>query len=426
MSKRIYLDNNGTTVIDSKALAIYNKWSKNPINVSGVSKFGIDGAKFIDDSVNYIKKHIGSKKYEVLYTSGATESNCTIIRSIVDSWWGEVKCIPHIVTSSIEHSSILECLDALVNQDKLEITMVEPNQYGLIDERDIQDAFQDNSCLTICMFANNEIGTINPIAKIAAVSHKKKIPFHCDMTQTFGKYRVNIEKLGVDSLSMSFHKMYGPQGIGMLILSKHLVDGYNLSGLMNGKQQNGLRAGTQPVALIAASIVAMKHTFTGRTNKNKKMTSLRKSTIKILEKIFIPIQWSDIVDLDEKETKAHLTSSIEEKKEIGFCVIGPPPNRTKLIMPNTILCSFIALDRRLCNSKLRAYLEQKNITVGIGSTCNTQSKKASHVAAALEIIDVMKRGILRISFGDHNTKSDVEKLCKTLKMAFTGNKNIWK
>lgn len=399
----VYLDNNGTTPMCNIAKQTYVKWCKNPSNPSSSSMYGVKAKELLEKSIKVLKKHTNTDKYEILFTSGATEANCTIIRSVVNSWWKQVRNKPHIVISAIEHVSILNCVNQLIDENRITASFIKPLKDGLITPENVEKEIKKNTCLVSVMMANNEIGTINPVKEIADVAHKHKVPFHSDLTQIFGKQKLNIVKLGIDAFSMSFHKMYGPTGLGCLGISKELIEGYDLHGIMNGKQQNGLRAGTEPIPLVAAGIAAFVDNFNKRSEKNKKLLTLRAQTIKILSKCF-----------------THLKSLRDECKGIGFYVLG-----NKNTLPNTLLCSFIVQNKRLCNIKLKKWLESKKIIVGIGSACNTSSSKASHVIQELDLPDIAKRGILRISFGDQNTKKDVEHLCSEVQCALSGKKDVY-
>ena len=411
----VYLDNNGTTPMCKASKKEAIKWFKNPANPSGENVYAIKARELLQSSVKAIKKHSNANHCEVIFTSGATESNCTILRSIIDGWWNTVQSIPHIIISSIEHTSILHCLDLLMEEEKVEVTMIDPNQYGIIDPVDVESNIQDNTCLISIMMANNEIGSINPIKRIVQIAHSKNpsIPVHSDATQMFGKYKLDLKSMGVDVISMCFHKLYGPTGCGLLIVDKALIEGYELHGIINGKQQGGLRAGTEPIPIIAASMAALLDTFINRSKKNKHLLKMRNETIKYLKKNFTQINAHE----EHKDEKKH--------DKVEFSILGPPVEHTKLYIPNTLLLCFNSHKKKICNVKLRNWLNSKKVIVSIGSTCNTASNNASHVIDAINLPKKLYSGVIRISFGDQNTMKDVDKLCRTLKSAFVGNKNIY-
>jgi len=407
--QEIYLDNNASTLLCVDARKEMCKWNRTPINPSGISKQSIKARKMIDCGIKKIEKHCKTEgKYKIIFTSGASESNSLIIRSVVDGWLLKIDAIPHMVVSSIEHVSILACVNALVKLGRLEVTFINPNIYGIIEPNDISESIKPNTCLVCVMMANNEIGSINPIREIAKASHAKGIPIHCDVVQSFGKERIDVCDLGIDSMSVSFHKLYGPTGIGLLVLSNNLIKSYNLCGQINGKQQWGFRAGTENTCSIGGAIVALSDTFKNRLTKNKHLLTLRNLTIKCLSEKF------DYVDYTQIMTKP---KSVEEKKGtiVRFCVIGPSQQYAKMYLPSTLLLCFLSWRKNLCNVEIKRALARRGITVSVGSTCNSNSSKASHVVHALGLSQMMRRGVIRVSFSDNSKTSDVKELCKALK-----------
>lgn len=402
MNKLLYFDNNSTTAICQSAKHLMESWIQKPSNASGSSSLSIASQKMIQEFKDIICKtcKISEKKYEILITSGATESNCMILRMVVDAC-NRLNKKPHIITSLLEHKSILECLKTLEEHDKkVDVTYISPNIYGVIDPQSVKESIQPNTVLISIMYANNELGTINPISSIAKIAHDANIPFHTDAVQVFGKVAIIIDKIGIDALTMTFHKMYGPQGIGLLIVRKDFISGYNLQGIINGTQQNGLRGGTESNILIAGAIASMLDTFIDREKKNNHLKILKKTFLLCMFKICDQIHYSAIL-ADEKLTGG--------KKDFGICILGHPEDT----IPNTVLLSFIPQNAKLpqfCNVKFKKLMEDKKIIVSIGSACNTISKKASHVLDAIGAPLVIKRGVLRISFSDNTTMSEIKSL----------------
>lgn len=370
----IYLDNNGTTKLCKESVKAMNEWLESRSNPSTSSILGIKSKEMIDNARNYIKNHCGDKDCKVIFTSGASESNCLIIRSIVD------KCnkIPVIITSAIEHKSILSLCESLQKEKRIKLVVVKPDKYGHISPTDVEKAIKENKCVKLVsiMAANNEIGTINNIKEIGRISHKHGIPFHTDAVQIFGKYHMNMKKNNIDALSMSFHKLQGPMGIGMLVIGKDI----DLKSQISGTQQYSMRGGTENVPAIAGAVASIKKTFTNRDRKNNKLMKLREHLIKQLS-----------------------------ENDIKFILLGSPNNP----LPNTV-CISLQYDN-FCNVKLKNYLNKKGIIVSIGSACNTKSKKASHVLNAIKASKKIKRGVMRISMGDDSKKSDLDTFVKELK-----------
>jgi cysteine desulfurase len=283
--------------------------------------------------------------------------------------------------------------------DRIDITYIIPNQYGIIDPLLIEQAIKPNTALITIMFANNEIGSINPIKTIGEIAHRHNIPFHTDAVQIFGKIRVDMPKFNIDALSASFHKFYGPMGVGLLIIKKSFINGYGLVAQINGTQQNGYRGGTENVPGIAGSLAAMKYTFTKRDEKNNHLLTLRNLFISLLSKHYTVVNYADLPKHGDKNC---------------ICIFGPTVDKQNSYLPNTILMSIIDYKHPFCNVKFKKYLENKKIIVSIGSACNTKSDKASHVLNSLNAKDYVKRGVIRVSFGDYNTQKDVKKIIKVI------------
>lgn len=394
MKKIIYFDNNATTKTCNESTKIMTQWIQSCSNPSGsnylanASKTLIEKGNALIDDINSLKK-----QYYIVFTSGASESNCTLIHMVVDAWARNVKTIPHIISSSLEHKSILECLMCLHEDGKIELTLINPNIYGVIDPTAVEESIQKNTALITIMFANNEIGSINPIKRIGEIAHKNNIPFHTDAVQVYGKVKINIPDFNIDALSMSFHKLYGPQGVGLLIIKKKFVEGYGLKGTIAGTQQFGLRGGTENIPGIAGAVSALVKNFEKRQEKNKQLAILREFLIEKLSKKIRLDEYKDV---------------LEGKKSTGkaICILGPKD--TKSVLPSTVLLSILDYDKDFCNVKFKKLLEDNNVIVSIGSACNTKSAKASHVLDAIKAPPIIKRGVLRISFGDENTLAELK------------------
>lgn len=400
--KIIYLDNNSTTIICPEAAEIYKKWLK-CYNASSSSVISDPAKQMLESSKKYILKHCGvdPKTYTAIFTSGATESNCFIIRSTIEAYRKIRKINPHLIISSIEHHSILECARSVEEAGYAEVSKVEPNMYGCILAEDVEKLIKPNTCLISIMYANNETGSINNIPKIGEIAHKHKLPLHTDAVQLFGKYPIDLLKSNVDSLSASFHKLYGPKGIGLLIINNNLIDGYQLQGQISGSQQGGLRGGTENLPAIASSIECMKANFKNRKAKNLKLLKMRNCIIDgITDSGFIKIG----------DYSSYLGDPVLGKdKPNEIIILGPPRDNTNYYLPNTLLIS-VAKNKGtdFCNVKFKKELDLKGVVVSISSACLTGSDKASHVLSAIGAPPVIKRGTLRISIGDFNTIDEIK------------------
>jgi cysteine desulfurase len=394
----IYFDNNATTPMANVVKTEQIKWMDFCANPSSSNKNG----KLVADQIDQVRSKINKfnslqSKYRILFTSGATESNCFILRSVVDSFYARITALktkttikPHIITTAIEHHSILECLETL--SDKIETTLIKPNHCGEITAQQIADSIKSNTILISVMYANNEIGTIMDIKSIGEVAHKNKIPFHTDATQIYGKTRINIPACNVDALTMSWHKLYGPRGLGMLIIADTFIKGYKLQAQITGTQQYSLRGGTENFPAIIAASSAIDYTFNKRDKKNEKLLKLKTAFLNYIKKTY------DVIDIrDVKNVEP------DKKDKPKIILIGSGCT----ILPNTILLSIIK--NNFCNIKFKKKLEENGIIISIGSACNTKNPKASHVLYAINAPKVVMRGVIRISFGDYNTITEVKK-----------------
>lgn len=412
----IYLDNNSTTFVCKPACVMVSEWL-NCFNPSGDHAYSLEVRDAIKKTSDVILDHcyVTSATHTIIFTSGATESNSFIIRSCVRSFKTKllnknIHTLPHIVSSSIEHTSIIETLKCLESQKEISVSYVDPNIYGYIEPEEVEKEIKPETCLIIVMMANNEIPTVNNISKIGQIAQKFNRPLHSDCTQTFGKFRFDISKQNISSISASAHKFYGPKGVGILIIDNLLIENYQLKAEICGHQQHGLRGGTENVAGIMGLGAALFHSFKKREEKNEKLFKLRNYIIdKISEKI--PTNdYESYVNTDEKIKR-------NEKKEVEIVFLGPPKNNEQFILPNTILLS-ICKNRgsEFCNINLKKFLDYNNIIVGIGSACLTDNEKASHVLSAINAPRVIKKGVLRISLSDDNNMDDANEFVKYLIM----------
>lgn len=401
----VYLDGNGTTFQSKSSIEETTKWMKICSNPSTNNKLSLPSKKVIEDGKKYILRHcnVDENIYSITFTSCGSESNVFIIKSISAYYRYKNKKIPHIISSNIEHSSIIDCLRDLEIMKEVEITYINPQINGRIDPKDIQKAIRKNTCLITVMGSNNETGAINDIQTIGKLAKKYNIPFHSDYVQLFGKHKLDLSSQVISSISASFHKLYGPLGIGLLIIHRKLLDTYNLCGIKNTMDPlRGIKMGTPAVPLIAGAIAAMKDNFQKRSIKNKNMLQLRTLCISLLKPHIMVGYYDD-----------YMTKKIKIDT-IGILLFGPHSEKIEQYMHNTILMSIVSPIHMICNVLLKKYLEKHNIIVSIGSACHTHSKNASHVIMALKAPPVVRRGVLRVSFVDTTSKEEIEKFTKVL------------
>jgi cysteine desulfurase len=403
----IYFDNNATTLVCDPSKKAYAEWLS-CYNPSSDSKIAKPAKQMIEKVSDAILSHCGVSiaTHTIVFTSGATESNCFIIRSCVKAFRKKLvekgsPLKPHVIVSATEHHSIIECVKDLEELGDIEVTYITPTVYGNILPEDVSKEIKPGqTCLISIMFANNEIPVINNVEEIGKIAHTNRVPIHSDCVQIFGKYKIDMIKNNLDVLSASAHKFYGPKGIGLLIINNKLIEGYGLTAEINGSQQYGLRGGTENIAGIASLWAALKWAFTNRKKKNMKLFALRESMIEKLHKYF---KFGNLVEYISDDSPI-------DKPILELVSLGPPDDKKGYILPNTILLSVVKnKGRPFCNIELKKYLDSKGCVISIGSACLTKSDKASHVLTAIGSPSVIKRGVLRISFNDSNTNAEIDK-----------------
>ena len=406
MSKIIYLDNNGNYPALNCVKAEITQWLSYYSNPSTNNKLTKSVQKRIADAKKVVEKFSGSSQFECIFTSGASESNSIIILSHVLTWRTKSKksrTLPHFVSSSIEHKSILLLLERLKLAKLLDFTLVQPNSLGQIERKKLHSAIKKNTVFITCMAANNELGAINNIPTLFK-GIRKSIFRHTDMVQLFGKYRLNLNKYNIDGASLSLHKFGGPMGFGLLFIRKTIFP--KLVGPIGGTQQGGFRGGTENIPYISCLTKLLPIIQKRINSKNKH--SIRNRMIKFIRGHYTTHNFCDL-------TGKGMNSNQDKKKidQPDIVLFNSP--RTKDQLYNTLYLAIRTKD--MCNMKVRDYLgKHKNIFIGIGSACNTSNKKASHVLSSLNVPKSIKKGILRISFDIHDKyfERNCEKIMKTI------------
>jgi cysteine desulfurase len=400
----IYLDANATTIMPPEVIKQMIAWTNkgNPSSDYKTAKLCqqmmIDFRDYIAANCNFVSfepdRPVTKNVYQIIFNSCASESNNTIIRSATTSYKFNMKTIPHVITSSIEHKSLLLCVEQLQKLGSIELTLVAPDQLGFVRPEDVEAAIKHNTCIISIMHANNELGTINNIAEIGKVAHKYKIPFHTDAVQTFGKYLLDLIKSSVDAFSVSFHKLHGPPGVGALIIKRQYIDNFHLLPEICGTQNCSIRGGTENVPGIAASFEGTRITWTNRANKNKHLLKIKTDIIKAIG--------------DKIPMQTYYEYCTKPRPENLFVVIISPAGPRYML--NTIFLSIVKrTEPAMCNIQIKKMLEKKGIIVSIGSACNTSSDKASHVLHAIGADSFIRKGALRISADDNITAEQADK-----------------
>lgn len=363
----IYADNAATTkmsraAIDAMVNCMENIWG----NPSSLYEFGQKAKEAITSAREKIAACINAEPNEIYFTSGGSESDNQAIISAAKV--GAKKNKRHIISTAFEHHAVLHTLKKL-EAEGFEIELLDVHENGVITPAQVENAIRKDTCLVTIMFANNEIGTIQPIAEIGAICRAKKVPFHTDAVQAAGHINIDVQKLNVDALSISAHKFHGAKGVGVLYARKN----FQLTNIIEGgAQEKGKRAGTENVPAIVAMAAALEDACKNLDANNKKVLALREKLIDGLNKIPYSILNGD--------RKKRLPGNV------NFCFEG------------------------IEGESLLLLLDDKNICASSGSACTSGSLDPSHVLLAIGRVHEVAHGSLRLSIDENNTEDDVEKI----------------
>ncbi len=369
---RIYLDHNATTppsnaVIDRMSAVLREEFG----NPSSVHHFGQRAKAILDESRTQVATLLGADPTEIVFTGSGTEGDNIAIRGIAEAL--EASGRRHLVTSSIEHEAVLNTVKALARRG-WRTTLLPVDASGIISASDLRGALADDTALVSIMHANNEIGTIQPIAELAALARERRAVFHTDAVQTAGKTPIDVKALGVDLLTISAHKFYGPKGVGAMWIRR----GVRLQpALTGGKQERGRRSGTENVAGIAGMGVAAREAVAKMASEHERLRALR--------------------DALESQILARVPGTARN---------GSPEPR----VANTTNISF---DRIEAESLLIA-LDLEGIAVSTGSACSSGTLEPSHVLKAMGLPAHRTQNSIRFSLGAANTEQDVERVVAVL------------
>jgi len=378
--KNIYLDYAATTPIEPKVLKKMLVFLKNNFgNPSSIHSFGQEAKTAIEEAREKIASSLNCSSSEVFFTGSATEANNIAILGIVRAAKRQGIKNPHIIVSQIEHHAVLEPCRQL-EKEGAETTYLPVDKKGLINLSDIKKAIKKNTVLVSIMYANNEIGSIQPIGQISRLigqaehSIGHKIYFHTDAVQAFNYLNCDVKKLGVDLLTLSGHKIYGPKGIGALYVRQNTPLEPVIFG---GGQEQGLRPGTENTASIIGFAEAVQIAAQEREKEAKKIKPLRDKLIKgLLQKI------------------------------PGAKLNGPQESR----LPNNVNISIPGIE----GESMLISLDQEGIAASTGSACSSRSLRPSHVLLAIGLTPKQAHGSLRFSLGKYTTRQDIEKVLAVL------------
>lgn len=366
MEKRIvYADNSATTNISDEVFEAMLPYLKDQYgNASSIYKLGRDAQKAIEESRAKVAKALNADPKEIFFTSCGTESDNWAIRGVCEKLKAKGK--NHIVTSVFEHHAILHTCQYMERQG-YEVTYVPVGDKGLVNVEDVKNAITDKTAIVSIMYANNEIGTIQPIEEIAKVCHEKGVIFHTDAVQAVGNVEIDVKKQGIDMLSLSGHKIHAQKGIGAIYIKRGLV----LPNLIyGGGQERGKRPGTENTAAIVGLGRAMEIAVQGISEKNERVTKMRNRLIDGL--LTIP--------------NTRLNGD-REKRLAGNCNI-----------------SFEGVE----GESLLLKLDEHGIMASSGSACTSGSLDPSHVLLSLGLKHEVAHGSLRLSINNQNTEEDID------------------
>jgi len=361
----VYADNAATTKLDIEAFEAMKPFLLEAYsNPSQPYSFSRSSKKAIKEARSIIAECIGADAEEIFFTSCGTESDNWVIKNASRS--GD------IIISAIEHHAIINSCVSLQNEGK-NITYLPVDNYGVVSSEILERSIRETTGLVSIMFANNEIGTIQPIEELANVAHKHNCLFHTDAVQAVGHINIDVHKLGVDFLSASAHKFNGPKGIGFL----YIRNGVKIPAFIDGgSQETGLRAGTENVASIVAMAVALKNNCEKIDDNEKKICGLEKQLIDGLHELNI-----DFIR-----------------------------NGAETRIPGNISLSFRGYE----GEALLHRLDLLGICVSTGSACDSVNTQVSHVIKAIDVPDDYATGTIRISLGKDNTESDIAEIINAL------------
>ena len=369
--KKIYLDYAATTPCDSEVIKAMQPYFFDKFgNPSSIHSFGQEAKKAIEDSREKLATFLGAKPEEIVFTSGGTESNNFAIEGVA---YALEKKGNHIITTVIEHHAVTEACKFLEKRG-FQVTYVGVDKFGLVNPADVKKAITDKTILISVMHANNEIGTIQPIAEIGKMAKESEIYFHTDAVQTVGHIPVNVNKVNADLLSLSAHKFYGPKGVGALYIRR----GTRIERFLHGgDQEKGRRASTHNTSGIAGLGEAIELCQTKMDEEAKYQIRLRDRLIK---------------EIKEKISEVYLN--------------GHPTQR----LPNNVNFSIKYIE----GESILLNLDMLGIAASTGSACTSSSLEPSHVLLAIGLSHEIAHGSLRITLGRWTKEKDIEYLLEHL------------
>ena len=368
----IYADNAATTRMSEAAMqTMISVMRENYGNPASLYAFGQRSKEILEEARETVARVLGARSREIIFTGGGSESDNQAIRSAAAL--GREKGKMHIVSTAFEHHAVLHVLERL-KKEGFEVTLVDVHSDGLVRPEEVEAALREDTCLVTVMFANNEIGTVQPIREIGEICRRRGVLFHTDAVQALGHIPVRVDDLPVDFLSASAHKFHGPKGVGFL----YARQGVRLLPLIEGgAQERGRRAGTENTAGIAAMAVALQEAAEHLGERAEKTTRLRDRLIRGLS-------------------------------EIPHCALnGDPVHR----LPGNVSFCFEGIE----GESLLLLLDDRGIAASSGSACTSGSLDPSHVLLAIGRVHDVAHGSLRLSIDETLTEEEADEIISSVK-----------
>ena len=371
MKRFVYADNAATTPVSQTVLnALLTYYTEKYGYPSSLYAVGREAKKALEEARENVANHLGALPNEIFFTSGGSEADNWAIKGVAHELAKKGK--KHIITSKFEHHAVLHTTEAL-EKEGFEVTYLEVYENGIVKPEDVEKAIREDTALVTIMYANNEIGTIQPISEIGAICKKHGVLFHTDAVQAVGNVKINVKEENIDLLSLSGHKLHAPKGVGALYVRRCIRLPNLISG---GAQERGKRAGTENVAGIVALSVAMDEAYANLDERNARLIRMRDRLIEG-------------------------ASKIERSRLNGDAV--------KRLPGNFNMC-FEGIE----GESLLLKLDFAGICASSGSACTSGSLDPSHVLLAIGLPHEIAHGSLRISFSDQNTEEDVDYILEVL------------
>jgi len=370
--RRVYMDNAATTALSPKVLEQMMPYLTQTYgNPSSVHAFGREARQGVEKARAQVAKALNATEDEIIFTGCGTESDNTVLLGVAERYKNKGN---HIITTNIEHHAILHTCEYL-EKHGCEVTYLPVDEYGRVTAQQVAEAIKPNTILVSVMFANNEVGTIMPIAEIGAVCKEKGVLFHTDAVQAVGHLAIDVKAMNIDMLSLSAHKFHGPKGVGALYMRR----GIRLpSHIMGGAQERGRRAGTENTAGIVGLGAAIELACENISENAAKLTVLRNRLMEGIER-----------EIPEVKLNGHPTERL----------------------PNNVNYSI----RYIEGEAILLMLDMNGVAASSGSACTSGSLDPSHVLLALGLTHEVAHGSVRLTLGEETTEEDIDYVIQVLK-----------